>query len=156
MAQAARAYGFNAYPNVEEKRFGTADVRAVRTGSATARTPQPSPIVLLGKMAAIVLVVVAVLCFARIALTNAAVTTMIESDTLSAQISTARSSGVSLEMEQSLLSSTSAINAAVKRLNMAAPYGVGTIALDEDVVALDGNGDLSLSNTIKNTVKVQV
>ena len=59
-------------------------------------------------------------------------------------------------MEQSLLSSTSAINAAVKRLNMAAPYGVGTIALDEDVVALDGNGDLSLSNTIKNTVKVQV
>lgn len=155
MAQAARAYGFNAYPNVEEKRFGTADVRAVRTGSATARTPQPSPIILLGKMAAIVLVVVAALCFARIALTNAAVTTMIESDNISAQITEARAAGVELEMKQSVLTSPAAINSAAKRLRMDPPGAVGTIVLDPDVVAYSEKEGLSLSDSVKNVVGTQ-
>ena len=106
-------------------------------------------------MAAIVLVVVAALCFARIALTNATVSTMIESDALSAQISEARSTGTSLEMEQSTLSNTAAINSAAKRLGMTAPYEVGTIALSPDVVATDANGSLSLSGTVKNVVGTQ-
>jgi hypothetical protein len=155
MAQAARAYRLDAYPDVVEERFSSSDVRAVRTGAAPVGKPQTTPIVVIGRAAAVLLVVVAVLCFARIALTNAAVTTMIESDAISAEIGKARSTGVSLEMEQSLLASTPAIKSAVKRLNMAAPAQVGTIALDADVVALDGNGDLSLSDTIKNTVSIQ-
>ena len=98
---------------------------------------------------------VAALCFARIALTNATVSTMIESDALSAQISEARSTGTSLEMEQSTLSNTAAINSAAKRLGMTAPYEVGTIALSPDVVATDANGSLSLSGTVKNVVGTQ-
>lgn len=155
MAQSATAYRYNAYPEPRRERSVASDVRAVRTGGSAARETQTSLLVTAGKMAAIVLVVVAALCFARIALTNAAVTTMIESDSLAAQISTARSAGTSLEMEQSLLSSTPAINAAVKRLGMAAPYVVDTLELEKDVVAVNGNGALSLSDTVKNVVGTQ-
>lgn len=132
---------------------GEPDLRVERTGAAE---PSPTPLlVTLAKMAAIVLVVVTVLAFARIALTNAAVVTMIESDAVSSQIADARSGGVSLEMEQSVLSNTSAIKAAAKKLGMAAPVEVGTIALAPDVVATADDGSLSLSGTVGNLVGSQ-
>ena len=155
MANAQRAYRLDAFPMYEpgRARSSKSDVRVVR-GGANAQ-PKVNILVEIAKMAAIVLVVVAALCFARIALTNATVSTMIESDALSAQISEARSTGTSLEMEQSTLSNTAAINSAAKRLGMTAPYEVGTIALSPDVVATDANGSLSLSGTVKNVVGTQ-
>lgn len=154
MAQAARAYRQNSYPDfVQERQFSPADVRAVRTGGAAKPEARPSLIPTIGKLAAVVIVVVAALCFARIALTNAAVNTLIESDTISAQIEQARSSGVGLEMQQSVLSSPTAINSAVKRLGMAAPATVATINLDPDIVAYDAQGTLSLSDSVKNVVE---
>ena len=144
-AYRSRAYGEVAY----EPRFER-DLRVDRTGSSE---KQPaSLLVTLARMAAIVLVVVTVLAFARIALTNAAVVTMIESDALSGQIADARTTGVSLEMEQSVLSNTQAIKAAAKRLGMAAPGAIGSLELSPDVVALDANGSLSLSGSVKNLV----
>ena len=155
MANAQRAYRLDAFPMYEpgRARSSQSDMRVVR-GGANAQ-PSVNILVEIAKMAAIVLVVVAALCFARIALTNATVSTMIESDALSAQISEARSTGTSLEMEQSTLSNTAAINSAAKRLGMTAPYEVGTIALSPDVVATDANGSLSLSGTVKNVVGTQ-
>ena len=114
-----------------------------------------SLLVTIAKMAVIVLVVVTALAFARIALTNAAVTTMIESDVLSAQITEARTSGVSLEMEQSVLANPSAVKAAAKKLGMAAPAEVGVIALEPDIVAVDAAGELSLSKSVKNLAGIQ-
>ena len=131
-----------------ERRFGVQ-----RTGSP-AQTTTPI-LVTAAKMAVIVLVVVTALAFARIALTNATVVTMIEADSISSQITQARSSGVSLEMEQSVLSNTSAIKAAAKRLGMAAPYEVETIALTPDIVATGDDGALSLSETVGNLVQAQ-
>ena len=153
MANTNLAYQLDAYPNLAPERERTS-IRAMRTGTRqdASRNAQASLIVTAAKLAAVVLVLVAALSFARIALTNAAVTTMIESDALSAQIAEARSSGVGLEMEQSVLSSKSALNGAVKRLGMAAPAVVGTITLDPDVVALDAQGNLSLSGSVKNVV----
>ena len=155
MANAQQAYRLDAFPMYEpgRARSSQSDMRVVR-GGANAQ-PSVNILVEIAKMAAIVLVVVAALCFARIALTNATVSTMIESDALSAQISEARSTGTSLEMEQSTLSNTAAINSAAKRLGMTAPYEVGTIALSPDVVATDANGSLSLSGTVKNVVGTQ-
>ena len=101
------------------------------------------------------LVVVAALSFARIALTSATVSTMMESDAISSQIQTARASGVSLEMEQSVLSNPSAIKVAAKKLGMAAPFEVGVISLDPDVVSVNASGDLSLAGTVKNFVAAQ-
>lgn len=154
MANAARAYRFDAYPDYAPERERRGDVRAVRTGSRSAEAAEARGALLVtaAKLAAVVFVFVAALCFGRIALTNAAVTTMIESDALSAQITEARTSGVSLEMEQSVLSSKSALNAAVKRLGMAAPGAIGSLELSPDVVALDANGSLSLSGSVKNLV----
>lgn len=156
MASGNLAYQLDAYPNLapERERGG---MRAVRTGTRQQeqRNAQAALLVTAAKLAAVVLVLVAALSFARIALTNAAVTTMIESDALSAQIAEARSSGVSLEMEQSVLSSKSALNGAVKRLGMAAPATIGSITLDPDVVALDAQGNLSLSGSVKNVVGTQ-
>ena len=155
MANAQQAYRLNTFPMYEpgRARSSQSDMRVVR-GGANAQ-PSVNILVEIAKMAAIVLVVVAALCFARIALTNATVSTMIESDALSAQISEARSTGTSLEMEQSTLSNTAAINRAAKRLGMTAPYEVGAIALSPDVVATDANGSLSLSGTVKNVVGTQ-
>lgn len=129
------------------------EVSVERTGSS--QQPTTSILVTAAKMAAIVLVVITALAFARIALTNATVYTLIEADSISGEIADARSSGVSLEMEQSVLSNTSAINLAAKKLGMAAPAEVGTIALTPDIVATGDDGALSLSETVGNLVKAQ-
>ncbi len=156
MASTNLAYRLDAYPNfAPEREYQRDNVRAVRTGTRTAADANAALLVTAAKMAAVVLVLVAALSFGRIALTNAAVTTMIESDALAANIADARSSGVSLEMEQSVLSSTSALNSAVKRLGMAAPAVIGSITLEPDVVALDADGTLSLSGSVKNVVTTQ-
>lgn len=155
MASANLAYQLDAYPNFAPERNRRGDVRAIRTGTRREAGGSAALLVTAAKLAAVIFVFVAALCFARIALTNATVTTLIESDALSAQISEARSSGVGLEMEQSVLSSTSALNAAVKRLGMAAPAAVGSISLDPDVVATDPDGTLSFSDTVKNVVGAQ-
>ena len=156
MASANLAYNLDAYPDFAPERARQRDVRAVRTGERQQADANAALLVTAAKLAAVVFVLVAALSFARIALTNAAVTTMIESDAISAQISEARSSGVGLEMEQSVLSSNSALNAAVKRLGMAAPAEVGAIALSPDIVAVNANGELSLSDSVKNVVGAQV
>lgn len=155
MANAQSAYRLDAFPMYEpgRARASQPDVRVVRGGASA--QPSVNPLVEVAKMAAIVLVVIAALCFARIALTNATVSTMIESDAISTEISKARSTGTSLEMEQSTLSNTAAINSAAKRLGMAAPAEVGVIELSPDVVATDANGTLSLSDTVKNVVGTQ-
>lgn len=155
MANAQTAYRLGDFPLYEpgQARSSRPDVRVVRGGAQ--EKPSTSMLVEVAKMAAIVLVVVAALCFARIALTNATVSTLIESDAISAEISQARSTGTSLEMEQSTLSNTAAINSASKRLGMAAPGSIGTIALSPDVVATDENGALLLSETAKNLAGAQ-
>lgn len=167
MAYAQRAYGYDAYSAFagnaarelparrERERFSSADVRTVRTGGSREAEQAASLLATAARLGAVLLVVIAALCFARIALTNAAVTTMIESDTLSAQIEEARSSGIGLEMQQSVMTSPSSLKSAVHRLGMAAPVEVGTIALDPDVVAVTDAGELSLSETVKNVVEVQ-
>ena len=155
MAQVARAYQYSAYPEFAEQGFSSSDVRAMRTGGEYGVEAKPNLLATIGRLAAFVIVLVAALCFARIALTNAAVTTMIESDSISAQITEARATGVELEMKQSVLTSPAAVNSAVKRLHMDPPGAIGTIVLEPDVVAYSEKGGLSLSDSVKNVVGTQ-
>lgn len=158
MANTTSAYRLDAFPlhepapRTERERV---DVRALRVGGTSQASTITPQLIAVARMAAVVIAVVAILCFARIALTSAAVSTMMESDTISAQIDEARASGVSLEMQQSVLTSPSALKSAVKRLGMVQPYDVGTIVLDPDIVALDADGNLSLSDSVKNVVRAQ-
>ena len=114
-------------------------------------TSSPS-IIVLARSIAVILVVIAAVCCIRIALTSATVSTMIESDAISTEIEEARSLGTGYEMEQSGMTSASTLKGAAKRLNMTAPIEVGTIALAEDVVATDADGNLSFSGTIRNVI----
>ena len=132
-----------------------ADVRAVRTNGPSRASEQTPLIITAARLAAVVLVVVAVLGMARIALTSATVTTLIESDTLSAQIDEARTTGTSLEMQQSVLSSPTSIKQAIKRLGMVPAGEAEVIALEPDIVAVDEEGTLSLSDSVKNVVQAQ-
>lgn len=143
---------YQAAPARKQARHSS-DVRVVRSGGAV-QTQTPTLWATAAKMAAIFLVVVAALSFVRIILTNEAVTTMIQSDGISAQISEARAEGITLEMEQSVLSNPSAIKDQAKKLSMAAPAEVGSIALTPDVVAIEEGHTLSLSETIKNVVEL--
>ena len=153
MALAERAYRTPAYVEPAQSSQRRRNLRVDRTGSPEqSATPL---LVTLARMAAIILVLITALSFARIALTNATVVTMIESDAISSQIADARTSGVSLEMEQTVLTNSSAIKVAAKRLGMAAPYEVGSIILPADVVATTGDGALSLSGTVNNLVESQ-
>lgn len=150
-------------PDYQEENYRP-DIRIISAGTsagagaatrAAARTQGASSVASTAvKMAAIVIVLVAVLSFVRIALTSSSVTTMIQSDALSAQISEARSAGTSLEMEQSVLKNPSAVKAQAKQLGMSAPSGATTITLEPDVVAINNGDTLSLSDTIKNVVEV--
>lgn len=151
-SRAQRRTDGNAARSIERGRRERS-LRVERTGSHGER--QSSLLMTAAIMAAIVLVVIAALSFARISLMNATVTTLIEADALSGQIETARSEGVSLEMEQSVLSNTYAINAAAKRLGMAEPYEVGVIALSPDVVAVNEDGALSLATSLKTLAQTQ-
>ena len=153
MAQAERAYRIPAYTEPAHVSTRRRNLRADRTGSPEqATTPL---LVTFARMVAIILVVITALSFVRIALTNATVVTMIESDAISSQIADARSTGVGLEMEQTVLTNSSAIKVAAKRLGMAAPYEVGSIILPPDVVATTADGALSLSGTVSNLVGTQ-
>lgn len=155
MAYAQPAYRMDAFPAYAPNRTRKPDVRVVPGTRDKNKETSTSSLVNLAIMLAVLVTVVAVLSCVRIALTSATVTTMLESDTISTQISTARSTGTSLEMEQSALSSTPHLRAAAKKFGMQTPYIVGTIALDADVVATDGAGNLSLSGTVKNAVGIQ-
>lgn len=145
------AYRLDAYPDYAPQP-ARPNVRTIRSAEHAAA---PSLLPLIAKMAAVFIVVVAALSFVRIMLTSEAVTTMIESDTLSSQISEARSAGISLEMEQSVLSNPSAIKAQATKLGMVAPKDMSAMALTPDVVAIDNSDTLSLSGTIKKVVEIQ-
>ncbi|MBQ3300704.1 MAG: cell division protein FtsL [Eggerthellaceae bacterium] len=156
MASAQPAYRFGAYPDFAPERYDAPDVRVVRGRKTRAEQPSTAPsLITLVKMAAILLVVVAVLACARITLTSASVTTMIESNAISANIAEARTMGTNLEVAQSAYTSPQNLAAAAKRLGMAAPFEVETIALEKDVVAVNADGDLSISDTIKNVAGTQ-
>lgn len=117
-------------------------------GPRTQSPTLPSSLVFLAKAVAVVLVVVSLVAFARIALSSATVATSVQAQELSSQIDEARSSGASLEVSQSLLTNPAYLKQQAAGLGMAAPATIDTIDLGTDVVAYDGAGNLSLSKSV--------
>lgn len=154
MAQAARAYSYNAPARLpvrpERPPVRVVPGRKPRTDIQTI----PSTLVTLTKAVAVILVVVALLGFTRIAIASATVTTSIQSQQLTNQIDDARSSASDLEVAQSRLSNPSNVKNEATRLKMAAPESVSTINLGADVVATDATGKLSLSQTARNAAGI--
>ncbi len=122
------------------------NISVVPGGAAEAQTIAPAWI-FLAKTAAVVLVFLALLGFARITISSATVTTALETRELSSQIDTARSAGNVLEVQQSSLSNPTRIKDAATLLGMSAPAYVANIDLSGDLVVVDAAGALSLSGS---------
>ena len=122
-------------------------ISVVPGGKPHVETLSPA-IIALARVVAVALVVLALVAFARIALTAAAVNVEIESKSYDSLIDTARSEGSSLEVAQSSLSNPSRIKSEATALGMAAPESTNKIVLPEDIVATDGSGNLSLSQSL--------
>lgn len=149
MAGAAPAFSYNYSERVPE-RPERPRVRVVPgQGTRTSTQTIPSTVVFMAKTLAVVLVVAALLCFARIAIGSATVATSVQSQQLESRISDARASGNNLEVQQSSLSNPTRVKAEASRLKMAAPESVGVIDLGTDVVATDEAGNLSLSKSVQ-------
>lgn len=146
MAGAAPAYRYD-YPERARTPYREPDLRVLRGRGAHA-TPLNPQLVTLAKIGAVVLVVVALVCCARVAFTAATVTSSIASDTLSTQISDVRSTTGDLEVRQSMLANPQNVERQAKGLGMVPAGEVASITLPEDVVQTDADGNLSLSKSL--------
>ena len=144
---AAPAYSY--YPERAPERSPRERISVVPGRGTRTQTPTlPSNVVFLAKAAAVVLLVVSLVGFARIGLMSATISTTMQSSQLTSQISDARSSGAALEVSQSTLSNPTKVKQQAGKLGMAAPETTGVITLVKDVVATDESGALSLSKSV--------
>ena len=117
-------------------------------GRGPAAKIDPRVFVALRVLVAMVLILM-IAFVARIQLVNAAVAESITYDELAMDVNTARATGSALEVQASNLSNPAYVrDYAAKKLGMAAPTTVETIALGEDVVVVDEGGALSLSGSL--------
>lgn len=106
------------------------------------------------------IVIAAILAFAvigvlRITLSSATVALALETKQIDAQIEDARDVGSALEVEQSSLSNPTRIKQEAASIGMAAPASTTFMDLSGDVVATDGQGNLSLSASIETMCQQQ-
>ena len=149
MSSTARAYDFAAERAYERERYSQPDISVMPGRGARNASDSLSPnVILLAKVAAVVLVVLALLGVARVTLSSATVTAALETQQLSSQIEMARVDGNKLEVAQSTLSNPTRIKDAASGLGMAAPAETIKMDLSGDVVVTDGDGALSLSGSV--------
>ena len=156
-----RAYGVSyantrsrAYANAPERTFQREPrIRVVAgTGPANAPAVLPSSVVALARIIVAVLIVFACVGLARVFLSSATVTSSVQAQELSSQIDSARAQGNQLGVTQSSLSNPARIKTEATAMGMAAPAETAVIDLEQDVVATDEQGRLSLSKTLERAV----
>ena len=123
----------------------------VVTGSGPQNAPAvlPSSVHLFARIAIAVIVAFALVGVVRVYLSSATVTASVTAKELSSKIDSARAEGNQLEVAQSSLSNPARVKSEANAMGMAAPAETTVIALDDDVVALDAQGSLSLSKTLQ-------
>lgn len=123
----------------------------VVTGSGPQNAPATlSPSVhMLARVAIAVFVALALIGVARVYLSSATVTASVTAKELSSKIDSARAEGNQLEVAQSSLSNPARVKSEANAMGMAAPAETTVITLADDVVALDAQGNLSLSETLQ-------
>ncbi len=149
MAQAARAYSYpqrERAPEIPER----PRVRVVPgTGRRTSVETVPETAITAAKVLAVVLVLVALIGFARIAINTATVTTSMSTQDVTSELATARSGSAALEVQQSTLSNPTRIQSAASDLGMSAAESTETISLSPDIVATNDEGGLALAESIR-------
>lgn len=146
MASAARAY--QQRPQRASEQSPRIHVLPGRGSQKDSAVLSPA-VISLARMCAVVLVVFALLGFARIALVSATVSTAVAAEGVSSQIESARAAGSELEVRETYLSNPSSLRSSAIALGMGEPADNAALMLTPDVVAVNEAGDLSLAGTLK-------
>lgn len=122
---------------------------SVVPGNGSQTKSATDTIILLAKVTAFVMIVIAIVCCARVMLSSMAVSTALESREISSNIDDARSNGSKLEVALSSISNPSYVKQEAYALGMSEPDPdlVLKIDLSDDVVVTDSSGALSLSGS---------
>ena len=105
-------------------------------------------VLMLAKVAAVALVVLAALSFARIALKSATVALTMESQKISASVDSARSEASTLELTASALASPDRVKSEATDAGMIASQKTEIMTLNPDVLVVDDTGAISLSGSV--------
>lgn len=92
--------------------------------------------------------VFAVVACVRVWFTAATVNTLLESQATSTQVEQIRSSSESLQVQKSVLASPSHVKERAAQMGLVEASSIESVTLDTDVVAYDGQGNLSLSASL--------
>ena len=141
-----------AYP-VHEDRPSFSIVRG--HGKHAKRRGSSAVILMWAKVAVVMFCVLAVLGFARVSISTATISAALETQSLSSEISDIRSQTSSLEAIQGSLSNPTRLRATAILLGMVEPFQTTYLDMSQDSVALDSEGNLSLSGSIANAVANQ-
>ena len=140
----------HAYPDYREQgaTWASPDISVV-PGSAQRTKSAADAALLFAKVIAFAMVVIALVCCTRVALSSMAVGTALEAREISSQIDEARSSGSKLEVALSSLSNPSYVKQEAAALGMSAPAAEAVLRIDlsDDVVVTDASGALLLSGS---------
>ena len=139
---AARAYDYYAPQRAPRRESRVGVVRGIPRETISPSALRMAKFVILG------IAIFAVRAVVRIGLTTATVNTMIESQSLSAQIEDLSSTNAALSVQKSVLSSPTAVKERATALGMVAKEPSEILTLAPDVVAYDGAGNLSLSASL--------
>lgn len=135
----------------ESDRRGESRIRVVAgAGPQSESAALPASVHMLAKIAVVVIAVFVLVGVARVFLSSASVSASVEAKELTSMIDSARAEGNQLEVAQSSLSNPARVKSEANAMGMAAPSQTTVITLDNDVVAVDSAGNLSLSKTLQS------
>lgn len=135
----------------ESDRSRGARIRVVAgAGPQNASAALPASAHMIAKIAVVVIAVFVLVGVARVFLSSASVSASVEAKELTSMIDSARAQGNQLEVAQSSLSNPARVKSEANAMGMAAPSQTTVITLDDDVVAVDSAGNLSLSKTLQS------
>lgn len=143
---AVRAYDYNDMHESRVRELGAQRVRVIKP-----RRRENTISKRFTKFARIVIAVgifLGVILFARLGLQAMTIGVMAQSDEVNTQIEQIRTESVNLEVEKSTASNPTNLKKAAKKLGMTNPTYTETLELEDDIVAYDEEGELSLSDSL--------
>lgn len=113
-----------------------------------------SPMLLMvAKVAAAVVIVIAIMAFVRVGITSATVSLGLNSQQIQKNIETELVNKNALEVKDSTLGNTGRIRQAAADYSLVAPASIETISLSPDVLAYDSNNNVSLVESLNRVAQ---
>ena len=154
MAQAARAYAYEPERARRAPRRTRPDVRVVPGGTPREQVAQAPFFLVVARIVAVALVIIAALGIANITLNAATLSETVTLSELTDSISKARAQGNVLEVQKGMLDNSVRIKKMAAEMGMGAPSSAALITLEPDVIATDDAGNLSFARSVARASQV--